>query len=249
MIVAAVVCPHPPLLLRELSGREDAAPELRAACREALASALASRPDSVVVVGAAQEGREWDGSLPVDVRRFGTTTAPHAAGPGAVLPQSLGVGKRLLEEAGWDGAVEYHSLPWDADRSAGADLARRIGKVEGRAVVLVLADGSSRRWEVPPGPLDDQAAAYDDEIRRALAEGDADALARLDPVLGRDLLVHGRAAFGALGELVRAQGASPRARVLYDDDPYEVRYTVALWELRPRPPEPGPRQAQRRPSA
>ena len=40
MIVAAVVCPHPPLLLRELSGAQDAVPELRAACHDALASGV-----------------------------------------------------------------------------------------------------------------------------------------------------------------------------------------------------------------
>ena len=90
MIVSAVVCPHPPLLLRELSGAQDAVPELRAACHQALEAALGSRPDVVVVVGGADDAREWDPSLPVEVRRFGTTDAPHVVG----LPLSLGVAKR-----------------------------------------------------------------------------------------------------------------------------------------------------------
>lgn len=231
MILAAVVCPHPPLLLRELSGARDAVPELRSACHEALTSALATRPDAVVVVGGADHGAAWDASLPVDVRRFGTTTAPHVTGRDGALPLSLGVGKRLLDEAGWDGAVHLRSLPWDADAAAVAELAREVGKVEGHVVLLVLGDGGARRGEKAPGYLDDRAFAYDDEIGRALAEGDAVALTRLDPVLAEELMVLGRAAFGVLGEVVTAQGATPRARVLYRDDPYGVEYTVAVWEL------------------
>ena len=230
-MVAAVVCPHPPLLFRELSGQQDAVPELRAACREALVSALASTPDVVVVVGGADEAGEWDASLPVDVRRFGTSTAPHVSGPGRSLPLSLGVGKRLLEEAGWDGDVQYHSLPWDAHASSVTEAARAVGKVEGRAVLLVLGDGSARRGDKAPGYVDDRAFGYDDEIGRALAAGDAEALTRLDPALADELGVLGRAAFGVLGEVVAGQDARPRAQVFYRDDPLGVEYAVALWDL------------------
>jgi hypothetical protein len=231
VILAAVVCPHPPLLLRELCGARDAIPELRAACREALASALASRPDVVVVVGGAERAGEWDPSLPVDVRGFGTPDAPRVPGGLTTLPLSLGVGKRLLEEAGWDGEVRQHSVSWDADAGAVADLADALGKSDERAVLLVLADGSARRGEKAPGYLDQRAFAYDDEIGRALDEGDADALTRLDPALGAALMVLGRAPLGVLGEVVSAQGARPRARVLYRDDPFGVQYTVAMWDL------------------
>lgn len=231
VMVAAVVCPHPPLLFRELSGAQDALPDLRAACRRALGSALSSVPDVVVVVGGAEEAREWDASLPADVRRFGTSVAPHVSGAGRALPLSLGVGKRLLEEAGWRGEVQYHSLPWDADASSVTEAARAVGKVEGSAVLLVLGDGGTRRGEKAPGYVDERAFAYDDEIGRALAEGDAEALTRLDPALAEELGVLGRAAFGVLGEVVAGQGGRPRAQVLYRDDPFGVEYTVALWEL------------------
>lgn len=230
-MVAAVVCPHPPLLFRELSGAQDAVPELRAACREAIVSALAPPPDVVVVVGGADEAREWEASLPVDVRRFGTSTAPHVSGSDGSLPLSLGVGKRLLEEAGWGGDVQFHSLPWDADAASVTEAARAVGKVEGRAVLLVLGDGSTHRGERAPGYFDDRAFAYDDEIGRALAEGDAEALTRLDPALAEELGVQGRAAFGVLGEVVAGQGGRPRAQVSYRDDPFGVEYTVALWDL------------------
>lgn len=227
MILAAVVCPHPPLLFRELSGAEDGVPELREACRDALSRALATGPDTVVVVGAADEGREWDAALPEDVRRFGTTGAPHVQG----LPLSLGVARRLLDEAGWGGPIRLLSVSWDAGDDEVVDLAGRVRKVEGRCVLVVMGDGSSRRGEKAPGHLDERSFAYDEEIGRAIEQGDARALAGLDAERAQELTVLGRAAFSVLGEAVSAQGGSLRPEVLYRDDPYGVQYTVALWDL------------------
>jgi hypothetical protein len=227
VIVAAVVCPHPPLLLRELSGAADAVPELRAAAHDALASALATRPEAVVVVGGADTGGEWDRSLPVDAHGFGTPGAPHVAG----LPLSLGVARRLLDETGWAGPLHLHTLSWDAGPEAVAEVARTVAALEGRVVLLVMGDGSSRRGEKAPGYLDERAFAFDDEVGRALAQGDAAALAGLDRGLAEELMVLGRAAFGVLGEVVATSGGRPVCRVLYRDDPYGVMYTVALWSL------------------
>ncbi len=228
MIVRAVVAPHPPVLLRELCGTQDPVPELRAACRAAVASALGSGPDAVVVVGGAAETRVWDPSLPIGVRRFGTTH-PREAG---ALPQSLGVARRLLDEAGWAGPVRMHAVAWDADRTAAAEaaLALTAGNEE-RVVLLVMADGSARRGEKAPGHLDERAFGFDDEVGRALASGDAEALRVLDPVLAADLLVQGRAALAVLGEVVVGEGGRPRAAVPYRHDPHGVMYTVAVWHL------------------
>jgi hypothetical protein len=227
VIVAAVVCPHPPLLLRELSGAEDAVPELRAACHDALASALAVRPDAVVVVGGADAGGEWAPSLPVEVHPFGTPDAPHVTG----LPLSLGVASRLLDEAGWTGPLHLHTVPWDAGPGAVADVAGKVRAVEGRVVLLVMGDGSARRGAKAPGYLDERAFAFDDGVGRALEQGDAGALAGLDRGLAEELMVLGRAAFAVLGEVAAAQDGTPRCQVPYRDDPYGVMYTVALWSL------------------
>lgn len=238
MIVEAVVSPHPPVLLRELCGAEDTVPELRAACGTAVASALRSGPDAVVVVGGAAETREWDPSLPLGIRRFGTTHRPDVVG----LPQSLGVARRLLDEAGWTGSVRMHSVAWDADRGTAAEVARAVAAgAEDRVVLLVMADGSARRGEKAPGHLDERAFAFDDEVGRALEAGDPHALSVLDPALAADLLVQGRAALAVLGEVVAAQvvaaggaggpGDRPKPEVLYRDDPHGVMYTVAVWDL------------------
>jgi hypothetical protein len=227
VIVAAVVCPHPPLLLRELSGAEDAVPELRAACHDALAQGLSLRPDEVVVVGGADVTREWDPSLPVDLHPFGTSDAPHVTG----LPLSLGVASRLLDEAGWAGPMHLHTLPWDAGSDTVAGLAGQVRAVEGRVLLLAMGDGSARRGAKAPGYLDERAFAFDEEIGRALERGDAAALGGLDRGLAEELMVLGRSALAVLGEVVDASGRTPETRVLYRDDPYGVMYTVALWSL------------------
>jgi hypothetical protein len=229
VIVAAVVVPHPPLLLRELTGLHDVAADLRRACHTAVQEALGARPDAVVVVSGADHAGSWDPALPVNVRPFGTTGPPHAAG----LPLGLGVASRLLDEVGWAGPIDLHTVRWDAGSADVADLAARLTERPGRVVLLVLGDGSARRGEKAPGYLDDRAFGLDAELGRALAAGDAAALEKLDPDLAEQLMVFGRAAFAVLGAAVNRQGGTPRARVLYADDPHGVMYHVALWDALP----------------
>jgi hypothetical protein len=54
MIVAAAICPSPPLLAGELTGQAAVLPELRAACAAAVARLRAPAPDVVAVVGPAE---------------------------------------------------------------------------------------------------------------------------------------------------------------------------------------------------
>ena len=61
MIIAAALCPAPPLLIRELTGADPAAPELRSACLDAVTELTAAAPDGIAVVGAAEETTQWDG--------------------------------------------------------------------------------------------------------------------------------------------------------------------------------------------
>ena len=220
MIVSAVLCPHPPLLFRELSGRQDVAADLRRACHDVLTEALATQPDAVVVVGAADEARTWTG-VP-DVRSFGATQ-PRTAGEW--LPLSLGVGQRLLEETGWTGPTELVSLGWDATDHDVDGFAADATRRGGRVVLLALGDGSTRRGDKAPGYLDERAFPFDQATAKALEAGDAHALRCLDVALADELMVLGRTAFRVLG----ACGAPKHARLAYDHDPFGVAYHVALW--------------------
>lgn len=225
MSLPAVLVPHPPLLVRPLSGAQDVAAGLRAACLDALTGVLATRPETVVVVGGDDIGRQWPPDTPVDVRRFGTT-GPRT-GPG--LPGSLGVVRWLLDEAGWTGPTELHAVAWDAPDAALDELAGRLRGRQGIALVLA-GEGSARRGEKAPGYLDDRAFGFDDSVAEALDKGDAETLRDLDADLARELMVTGRSVLRLLGRLA-GERAPERAGLSHREDPFGVDYLVATWVL------------------
>ena len=154
-------------------------------------------------------------------------TTGERTGPG--LPLSLGVGRRLLDDAGWTGPTELVGLDVDADGADLRELAATLAARPGRVLLLLLGEGSARRDPKGPGTLDERAFPYDDGLLAALRDGDAQALAALDPVLARELMVLGRASLRLLGEVgLRADGP-PAADVAYADDPFGVLYVVATW--------------------
>lgn len=231
MSLSVVLCPHPPLLLRELTGAADVGADLRAACLSAIRTMLAEPPDVVVVVGGAATARAWDAALPPDVRRFGTTAPRTSAGNG--LPLSLGVGRRLLDEAGWTGSTKLVSVAWEAavgELDILVDQLRDLAARSGSVGLLLLGDGSARRGDKAPGFVDPRAFPFDDAVAEALAEGDAHALGTLDVDLARDLMVGGLASFRLLGTLGTVAGVT-RAALPYRDDPFGVSYFVAQWTV------------------
>ncbi|MEU7554426.1 class III extradiol dioxygenase subunit B-like domain-containing protein [Streptomyces sp. NPDC044571] len=235
MLVAAAVCPAPPLLVPEVAA--GAAAELgdaRTACSDALAVLAASRPDRLVVVGASDADRQ--GPYPQgsrgSFRGFGVAEADVRLGAGdggaRPLPAALSVGAWLLEHARW-GASPVEGLAVDerlaAERclEAGRDLAAR----DGRVALLVMGDGSACRSLKAPGYLDERAEAFDAATARALAAADVHALAALDAGLAQELQAAGRAPWQVLAGA--AEGAGLEGRLLYEDAPYGVGYFVAAW--------------------
>ena len=110
MLVAAAVCPCPPLLVPEVAA--GAAPELesaRDACAGALGVLAAARPDRLVVVGPPSRtgGTRRAPAAPSGASAWTSTSAWGAAattGPPpsqATLPASLAVAAWLLDRAGW----------------------------------------------------------------------------------------------------------------------------------------------------
>ncbi len=218
-----VLCPGPPLLVEGLSGAQDVAAEVRAACLLALAPVLAAGPAEVVVVGGADESGAWPAGTPVDVRRFGTTGPRTPSG----LPQSLGVGRWLLDRAGWRGPVHLQALAWEVPDAELDDLAARWRRRPDTAVLLI-GEGSTRRGEQAPGFLDERAFPFDDTVADALQAGDADALHTLDDDLARELAVSARPVLRLLGRLATGP---VHAELDYRDDPFGVSYFVASWQL------------------
>jgi hypothetical protein len=229
VITAAALCPAPPMLIRELNGSSPAVPELRQACLDAVAEVVATGPDRIAVVGAADQTWSWDGASSLDLGRFApglaraAGSAPSAGTPG--LPPSLGVGAWLLGECGYRGERGLHGLAHDEPAPRCAEAGAALSASARRVGLLVMADGSARRTLKAPGYLDDRSAAFDAEVERAISEGDLGALLRVDDELARELMATGRPAWQALaGALSRLRVSS---HVRYLGAPFGVAYLVA----------------------
>ena len=235
MLVAALVCPHPPLLLPGLTGAADLAPDLRAACLDGIRALAAAEPEALILVGGAEHTGTWDGNLPRGASRFSAGRVPDVppGGPpadsGPVLPLSLAAGQELLDEAGWTGPRHLHSVAADAPAADCLALGERLAGAAGRVGLLVLGDGSARRGLKAPGYLDDRAAGYDGQARRGLA-GDLAALRSLDAGLGQDLLAAGRAPWQVLAGAAAGR-PPPQPEVRYEGDPFGVYYLVVSWDF------------------
>jgi hypothetical protein len=222
--LAVAFCPTPPLLLPEVEGRPDAdTTALRRACAEALTAMLAVRPEVVVVVGdGAGPGERFGAGDAGDLRGFGLDLRHPFEGrvrPGGrrvPLPHTLGA--RLLDDAGYAGG-RVGVGPGDL-----ADLLRDL---PGPVGVLVMGDGSARRTVKAPGYLDEAATPFDAAVARALAGGDAAALAGLDPAEGERLLAAGVPVWRALGAALA--GRTIAGRLHLDAAPFGVGYLVADW--------------------
>ncbi|MFI5066199.1 MAG: hypothetical protein ACHP9Z_19785 [Streptosporangiales bacterium] len=236
MIVAAALCPWPPLLVRELTGADPVLPELRAACDAAVAAVLAAGPGVVVVAGPgpATERLPADGRL--DVAAFGGLPGPSAAAARPALPPAPGIGAYLLDRAGYAGRRVIWSVSEDEPPGKCARLGADLAGTAERTGLLVLGDGSARRGPKAPGHFDERAAAFDAAVEEAVRAGDLGALLDIDPALARDLMATGRPAWqllaGALRAGARPEGAgggpaAPAVDVQYAGDPFGVKYLVA----------------------
>ncbi|MER8067703.1 class III extradiol dioxygenase subunit B-like domain-containing protein [Streptomyces sp. NPDC094034] len=243
MLVAAAMCPSPPLLVPSVAA--GAAPELdaaRAACADALGVLAAAGPERLIVVGPAERERrgEHPSGAVGSFRGFGVDldvvlgagTATKRAGtgesPGRELPASLAVAAWLLERAHWaaapvSGLGVGESLDTEPCLRTGRELAARAGRV----ALLVMGDASACRSLKAPGYLDERAAGFDEEVARALRTADVAALTALDAELAYALKAAGRAPWQVLAGA--AEGAGLGGELLYEDAPYGVGYLVAAW--------------------
>ncbi|WP_151477612.1 class III extradiol dioxygenase subunit B-like domain-containing protein [Streptomyces albicerus] len=258
MLVAAAVCPCPPLLVPDLAA--DAAHELdavRAACMDALGVLAAARPDRLVVVGPAEQSRRGPypegarGSfrgfgVDLDVRLGGNGgRAPEgpagsepAEGSARVLPSSLAVAAWLLRRTDWsDAPVEGFGVgePLAAERciQAGEDIVARTGSgrtESGRAerVALLVMGDASACRTLKAPGYLDERAAGFD-AEVARALGAADVSAL--KALDAELAYELKASGRAPWQVLAgaAEGAGLEGALLYEDAPYGVGYVVAAW--------------------
>jgi hypothetical protein len=244
-LVAAAVCPHPPLLVPQLAaGAAGELDEPRAAAVSAVRRLLTAQPDRLVAVGTGPqtfagvklEAGSW--------RRYGMpgeSSSPE-------LPLSLLVAGWLLDRVDIANPTSIDmsglAVAEEISPAACATLGAELADTADRLAFLVMGDGSACRGPRAPGYDDPRAEPYDKAVAEALATADAEALLGLDPKLSADLLVAGRgpwqvlagAALASGGHGGRAEAAAGRrawrGELSYHDAPYGVAYFVARWEPR-----------------
>jgi hypothetical protein len=252
VIVAASLCPWPPVLARELTGRDSVLPDLRKACAEAAERLVRAAPELIAVVGPAAQTRRWDPDSRLDLTVFApglpsegnpaprpeaqansaprpkaqANSAPRPkAQANSMLPPSVGLGALLLDQAGYSGPRVLQAVSEDEETVGCAELGAAIGGSAERVGLLVMGDGSARRSPQAPGYLDERAAAFDAEAEQALRRGDLDALLTISPGLARELMATGRPAWQVMAGAIRP--GQTATDVLYSDAPFGVGYLVA----------------------
>jgi hypothetical protein len=256
-LVAAAVCPGPPLLIPEIAaGAAAELDDLRAACDAAVGRLLAARPDGILIVGTGTETSwrrpdeygtlaPWGVPLEIVPGRRGYPTLPLSLTIGAwLLGRSAGLAPAGATEpagiaapviataavaAGDPIAVGMASVAAGEPPTGAAAFGRdRCAPWRPRVALLVMGDGSAYRKQPASGYGDPRAELFDAVAAKALATADGDALLALDPSLAADLMAAGRPVWQALAGA--ASGADWRAELLYDAAPYGVGYLVAAWE-------------------
>jgi hypothetical protein len=251
-VIAAAVCPHPPMLVPLVAAAQEVT--ARAPSVEAVRWLTEQTPELLVLAGAGPDtriyspgscGRFDDYGVPLAVQLPSATfmlsswkssplwplvhrDSTEPTGPVA-LPLALSVGAWLLAEAGWIGPTLALGLSDGLSPAAAAALGAALAEKGTRMALLVMGDGSACRTEKAPGWFDPRAEAFDAQVTAALAVGDPAPLLKVDPQLSRDLLAAGRTSWqllaGAAGDV------RPQACLHYDDAPFGVQYTVATWDF------------------
>lgn len=227
VIAGAAICPPAPLLARELTGIDPVIPELRQACATAVGRLVRSGPEVIAVVGSGRRTATWPADGRLDLVAFAPAAGAHGEAlpaQGLSLPLPLGLGARLLDEAGYQGPRLLQSVHPDEPAAGCLRLGASLGRPGDRIGLLVMADGSACRSLRAPGYLDPRAAGFDAALERAVRHGELGSLRVMDERLARELLVAARAAWQVLAGAM--PGRAPTAEILYADDPFGVFYLV-----------------------
>lgn len=225
VIVAAAVCPQPPLLIPEIAGGAAAdLDDVRGACDEAVRRL--GDVSTVVVIGGGEATKRYSEGSWGDFRYYGVPDV--RVGFGAEddsaerLPVGLLVGAWLAARIPGVSSRTGQVIASNSTPSACVEAGRALAQTDAPVGLLVVGDGAVRRADA-----DSEAEEFDDVVAAALGAADAAALVGLNQGLAADLRVSGRAPWQVLAG---AAGDRPwRAELLYSGSPFGVGYLVASW--------------------
>ncbi|GAA0800524.1 hypothetical protein [Spirilliplanes yamanashiensis] len=228
-LVAAAVCPCPPLLVPAVAAGAAAELDgLREACDAAVAHLLAADAEALLVVGGGERTRRHTFPYRGTFAPFGARADFGPPDGDPLTDLSLLVGGWLLSRHDLGGrTVWFDAVAAGADPGTCARLGAEWAGRRARVALLALGDGSACHGRTAPGYDDPRAEAYRAAVVSALAGADPVALLGLDTTLSAELKAAGRAAWQVLAGAVG--GRPGRGAVTYDETPYGVHYAVATW--------------------
>ena len=235
VLTAAAFVPSPPLLVPELNGLAASETEdLRKAVLEVGRSL--SGAAEWIVVGAEPVERTVPSTACGTFLGFGVDVpvrlGPDAAGePDPELPLTALVAGWIRDRTAPGTRVTTHVVAADADGShcanLGRDLRAGLDGDDRPQALLVVADGAATLTPKAPGAYDPRSEEVEAALAAALATGDPDAVAALDPALCSEIGLAGRAAWQVLAAAFTDRPRS--ATVTYSAAPYGVGYHVGIW--------------------
>ncbi|MFD6566288.1 class III extradiol dioxygenase subunit B-like domain-containing protein [Micromonospora profundi] len=175
-LVAAAVCPHPPLLVPEVAGAAASElDDLRAACETAVRRLVAANPDTVVLLGAGPASgpirppatgslQPWGVDLDVPL-------GPGQPDRGAVLPLSLTIGAWLLSHHATS-PLSHHAAS-SLSHHAASSLNQHAGSPLGSARVTAVQVTADAGPAALAALAEDVATAGDRVALLVLGDGSA----------------------------------------------------------------------------
>ncbi|QCQ90785.1 class III extradiol dioxygenase subunit B-like domain-containing protein [Rhodococcus sp. SGAir0479] len=244
MLTAAAFVPSPPLLVPELTGAAasetdqlrraalDVASRLGRVSTEWTVLAVAD-PDAPSAGEVAPEKCGSFAGFGVDVR---VSLSPDASGRDTdrSMPLPALVAGWLRGAAAPDARVRVRLLAPETTSDDCVRLGRELrAELDARPepqALLVVADGANTLTDKAPGAFDERSPHIQSGLDAALADGDCDALGRLDPGTCREIGLAGRAAWQTFAAVFSGPAGGPRkSESLYAGAPYGVGYHVGMW--------------------
>ncbi len=142
------------------------------------------------------------------------------------MPLSLSLGRWLLRDSGYRGAMQLISL--HGSPQAVAAGARRL-ELPSDCGLLVVGDGTATRTDKSPGHHVAGAVELDDQLAEALGAGDPEVFDRLPQSADTEFLLDGRCAWQGATTICRRFGSPRGPELLAFEAPHGVAYFVATW--------------------
>lgn len=222
MLVAAAVCPHPPLLVDAVGvGLGDEIEALRSECRAVAEFVTTTAADEVFVVGAG---------IGLPARSF-APWAPGAVADGLVVDVPEPLPLPLLVGAFLTRGARRSFVVVDPVTDAGdcVELGRELAAAASRVALLVMGDGAARHDVKAPGYVDQRAADWDRQVHEIFRSGRLSQLEALDVAIADELMCAGRAPWQVLSGA--ATGTQVKTEVATFAVPFGVGYHVAQWRI------------------